>query len=129
LGTAAFARAGDPDPIITPPLYGTWHALMKRVLTNADGTPNLPAETWVHRLNLDPRFRVPAGFGTRVVQDQQEAFMDAAWSQIGKVLEAQRRIRAGQFALRLRIWFDRHLRRRRVGRKDLCSWRLSTSAS
>jgi hypothetical protein len=105
-----YARAGDPDPVITPPLYGTWHALTKRVLTNADGTPMLPAETWVHRLNLDPRFRVPAGFGTRVVQDQQEAFMDAAWSQIGKVLEAQRRIRAGQFALHVSdIWFDRHL--------------------
>ena len=105
-----YARAGDPDPIITPPLYGTWHAMMKRVLTNADGTPILPAENWVHRLNLDPRFRVPAGFGTRVIQDQQEVFMDAAWEQIGRVLDVQRRIRFGQFALQVsQIWFDRHL--------------------
>jgi len=105
-----YQRAGDPDPIITPPLYGTWHALMKRVLINADGTPILPADNWVHRLNLDPRFRVAAGFGTRVIQDQQEAFMDAAWEQIGKVLEAQRRVRQGQFGwLVSDVWFDRHL--------------------
>ncbi len=105
-----FTRLGDPDPIIAPPLYGRWHALMSRVLSNADGTPIVPAGNWVHRLNLDPRYRVPAGFGTRVIQDQQEAFMDAAWSQIGQVLEAQRRVRAGQFALQVsQIWFDRHL--------------------
>lgn len=105
-----YARAGDPDPVITPPLYGTWHAMMKRVLTSADGSPITPAENWVHRLNLDPRFRVAAGFGTRVIQDQQETFMDAAWEQVGKVLDAQRRIRFGQFALQVSsIWFDRHL--------------------
>ena len=94
-----YQAAGDPDPIITPPLYGTWHALTKRVLTERDGTPIAPNDNWVHRLNLDPRFRVAAGIGTRVIQDQQEKFMDAAWEQIGKVLEAQRRIRLGQFGL------------------------------
>ena len=102
--------ADHPDPIITAPLYGTWHALMKRVLTNRDGTAITPAENWVHRLNLDPRFRVAAGFGTRVIQDNQEKYMDAAWEQIGRVLDAQRRIRFGQFALLVSdIWFDRHL--------------------
>ena len=30
------------------------------------------ADNWVHELNLDPRFRVPAGFGTKVVQNEQE---------------------------------------------------------
>lgn len=105
-----YQAAGDPDPIITPPLYGTWHALMKRVLTNRDGTAITPTENWVHRLNLDPRFRVAAGIGTRVIQDNQEKYMDAAWEQIGKVLEAQRRIRLGQFGLLVsNIWYDRHL--------------------
>ena len=62
----------------------------------------------MHRLNLDPRFRVAAGIGTRVVQDQQEKYMDAAWEQIGEVLEAQRRIRLGQFGLQVSdIWYDR----------------------
>jgi len=83
---------------------------MKRVLTNRDATPIVPAENWVHRLNLDPRFRVAAGFGTRVIQDNQEKYMDAAWEQIGRVLEMQRRIRLGQFGLLVSdIWFDRHL--------------------
>jgi hypothetical protein len=105
-----YQAAGEPDPIVAPPLYGTWHALTKRVLTERDGSPISPNDNWVHRLNLDPRFRVPAGFGTRVIQDQQEKFMDAAWEQIGNVLEARRRIRFGQFGLLTSlVWYDRHL--------------------
>jgi hypothetical protein len=106
----AYQATGDPDPIITPPLYGTWHALTKRVLTERDGTPITPADNWIHRMNLDPRFRVAAGIGTRVIQDQQEKFMDAAWEQIGKVLEAQRKIWLGQFGwLVSDIWYERHI--------------------
>ncbi|TCO42567.1 hypothetical protein EV646_113189 [Kribbella antiqua] len=105
-----YQLAGDPDPIITPPLYGTWHALTKRVLTEHDGTPITPNDNWIHRLNLDPRFRAAAGIGTKVIQDQQEKFMDAAWEQIGKVLEAQRRIWLGQFGLLVSdVWYDAHL--------------------
>ncbi|MBA3638993.1 MAG: hypothetical protein H0W53_06875 [Acidobacteria bacterium] len=52
-----------------------------------------------------------AGFGTRVVQDQQEKYMDAAWEQIGRVLEANKRIRLGQFGKEVSfVWHDRHLR-------------------
>ncbi|MEU1268501.1 hypothetical protein [Streptomyces sp. NPDC005799] len=102
--------SGEPDPIITPPLYGTWHAMTKRVLDHRDGTPITPADSWVQRLNLDPRFRAAAGIGTRVIQDQQEKLMDAAWEQIGKVLEAQRRIWLGQFGLLVSgVWYERHL--------------------
>lgn len=105
-----YAREGEPDPIIAPPLYGTWHALTNRVLTDKNGNPILPAENWIHRLNLDPRFRAAAGIGTRVIQDQQEKLMDAAWEQIGKVLEAQRKIWAGQFGLLVSgVWYDAHL--------------------
>ena len=45
----------------------------------------------MHELNLDPRFRVAAGFGTGVVQKNQEDYMEAAWQQVGDVLEANRR--------------------------------------
>ena len=101
----------DPDPLVTAPLYGTWHALTRRLLEDRDGTPLSPNDNWVHELNLDPRFRVAAGFGTRVVQDQQEKFMDAAWEQIGRVLDANRRIRLGQIAREVSfVWHDRHLR-------------------
>jgi hypothetical protein len=91
----ASGAATDPDPMVTPPLYGQWHAQTSRLLEA--GTPGLHGN-WVHELNLDPRFRVPAGFGTAVVQDNQEAYVAAAWNQIGAVLEANRRIRFGQLA-------------------------------
>lgn len=87
--------AGDPDPVITPPLYGQWHAQTSRLL---EATTPPTSDNWVHELNLDPRFRVPAGFGTAVVQDHQEEYMTAAWNQIGDVLEANRRIRFGHLA-------------------------------
>jgi hypothetical protein len=87
--------AGGPDPIITPPLYGRWHAQTSRLL---EVTTPPTRDNWVHELNLDPRFRVPAGFGTSVVQDHQEEYMAAAWRQIGAVLDANRRIRFGHLA-------------------------------
>jgi hypothetical protein len=90
--------AQDPDPLVTPPLYGRWHALTSRLLTNADGTPASPDDNWVHELNLDPRFRVAAGFGARVVREHQEEFVNAAWQQLGDVLAANKRIRAAQAA-------------------------------
>jgi hypothetical protein len=80
----------EVDPIITPPLYGRWHALTSRLGTTE--------RNWVHRLNLDPRFRVAAGLGTRVIQQRQEEFMAAAWAQVGDVLAANAKIRAAQLA-------------------------------
>ena len=101
----------DPDPLITPPLYGRWHSLTQRLLVDRDGNTVTPNDNWVHELNLDPRFRVPAGFGTAVVQDKQEEFMNAAWEQVGEVLEANRRIRMAQFAKEVSwIWHERHLK-------------------
>ncbi|MGW4382492.1 hypothetical protein [Kitasatospora sp. NPDC004531] len=88
------------DPVITPPLYGRWHALTAHLLVDDAGQP-LPApanRNWVHRLNLDPRFRVAANFGTKVVQARQDEFMDAAWAQLGDVLQANARIRQAQLA-------------------------------
>jgi hypothetical protein len=104
------ALENDPDPLITPPLYGTWHALTKRLLRDRDGDLISPNDNWVHELNLDPRHRVAAGFGTRVVQEQQEKYMDHAWGQVGQVLEANRRIRFAQLAKAVSsIWYERHL--------------------
>jgi hypothetical protein len=105
------AVKNDPDPLITPPLYGRWHAMVRRLLNDNDGTPISTSRNWVCELNLDPRFRVPAGFGTRVVQEKQEEYMNSAWEQIGEVLEANRRIRAAQLAKAASfIWYDRHLK-------------------
>jgi hypothetical protein len=109
-GTGMPGVDDDPDPLVTPPLYGTWHALTKRLLADRAGTPLPNRQNWVHQLNLDPRHRVAAGFGTRVVQQGQEQYMDAAWEQVGAVLEANRRIRLGQFARQVsKVWYDAHL--------------------
>jgi hypothetical protein len=100
----------DPDPLVTAPLYGRWHALTQRLLLDRDGNPLTPDDNWVHHLNLDPRHRVAAGFGTSVVQGAQEEYMDAAWRQIGDVLAANARIRAAQLAREAaHIWYERHL--------------------
>jgi hypothetical protein len=98
------------DPLITAPLYGRWHSLTRRLLLDRDGGSVDPHDNWVHELNLDPRFRVAAGFGTRVTQTYQEDYMNAAWEQIGDVLAANRRIRGAQLAKEVSwIWYERHL--------------------
>ncbi|MGH3997067.1 MAG: hypothetical protein ACRDTJ_06350, partial [Pseudonocardiaceae bacterium] len=87
------------DPIITPPLYGRWPARTSRLFTDRDSTSLVPdpePPNWIHKLNLDPRYRVAANFGTQIVQARQEEFMAAAWAQVGDVLAANARIRAGQ---------------------------------
>ncbi len=100
----------DRDPLITSPLYGRWHALTQRLLTNRDGTPAPNPTNWVHRLNLDPRFRVPANFGTEVVEANAEDYMNYAWEQIGDVLNANQKIRRLHFAIAASSrMFDRHL--------------------
>ncbi|NJN26168.1 MAG: hypothetical protein HC819_09415, partial [Cyclobacteriaceae bacterium] len=101
----------DPDPLITAPIYGRWHALTKRLLKKQDGT-DMPNNTnWLHDLNLDPRFRVAAGFGTRIVQANQENYMNAAWKQIGDVLEANRKMRQAQLAKEASwFWYNKHIK-------------------
>jgi hypothetical protein len=90
--------ANDPDPLITSPLYGRWHALTQRVLFNSDGTTAPNVTNWVHRLNLDPRFRVPANYGVEIVEANAEEYMNYAWQQIGDVLQANQNIRRLHFA-------------------------------
>ena len=92
--------AHSSDPLVTPPLYGRWPALTTRLLTDEQGHEiGAPGNrNWVHRLNLDPRFRIAANLGAQVVQARQEELMAAAWAQVGDVLAANHRIRAAQLA-------------------------------
>ena len=101
-----FAEEGESiydDPIITPPLYGRWHAGRKRV--DAAGQSN-----WVDQLNLDPRHRIAAGLGAEVVRRHQENYMDRAWKQFGELFEVNQLLRQTQFTLEIskRI-FQKHL--------------------
>lgn len=100
----------DADPLITPPIYGRWHAMVERVLEDRAGTPIHNDYNWITELNLDPRYRVPAHFGTRVVQENQEEYMNAAWEQIGDVLKANEKIRYAVFAqASANAWYAKHV--------------------
>ena len=66
---------GSGDPVVAPPLYGSWQAVQQRL--DAD------SPRWLREANLDPRLRAAAGLGTLVVQDQQENLMASAWEQLG----------------------------------------------
>jgi hypothetical protein len=81
----------ESDPLLAPPLYGQWHAARSIV---ARGAP-----PWFDELNLDPRHRSVAAFGTRVVQEHQEALMASAWEQAGDLKRANQRMRQLQLSL------------------------------
>jgi hypothetical protein len=72
------------DPVVCPPIYGENHALTYELDITSNG--------WLHQLNKDPRNRVPAGFGTGVIQKNQEDYVARAWTQVQQILAANRRI-------------------------------------
>ena len=79
-------RPADPDS-----LYGRWYAAKLTVA---------PAATaWLDTLNLEPRYRAIAAFGTQVIQQQQEALMASAWEQAAELREANQRLRRLQLCL------------------------------
>lgn len=83
---------GAGDPIVAPPIHGSWHAGVDRV------KPVAQDAGWVPALNLDPRYRAAAGLGARVVRTHQDKYMRSAWEQIGDVLTINAKIRRGQLA-------------------------------
>ena len=87
----------DKDPIVAPPIYGCWQAGVPKVSVPTSPAPrSLPF--WLDELNLDPRTRVTAGMGTRVIQDQQEQLMASAWEQLGDVQKINQRMRQAQLS-------------------------------
>ncbi len=62
---------------------------------------------WFRDLNLEPKHRVVAGLGTRVVQIDQEALMASAWNQVSGVEAANRALRCAQFARYVRASLHR----------------------
>ena len=91
----------DVDPIVTAPIYGEWQALQHRLLVDPDGAPLDPNDNWIHNLNLDPQYRVPGGFGGDVVRKHQEDYMEAAWKQVGDVLQHNQKARVAAAAMHL----------------------------
>ncbi len=83
--------AGESDPVVAPPIYGGWHALLDRV--DPGGMSG-----WVDELNLDPRQRAAGGLGARVVRQRQEDYMKIAWQQVGEIVAANRKAHYLRFA-------------------------------
>ena len=86
------------DPIVTLPFYGQNHARQQK---SDKVLLDVTKDGWLHDLNRDPRNRVPAGFGTLVVQKNQEKLMQRAWQQVQKVYEANRILHGFQFTLQI----------------------------
>lgn len=91
----------DSDPYVSTPYYGMYHAMRKDPVN--PGKKEAPlfdpdSQNWYNDLNRDPRTRVPAGFGVRVMQDNQERFMDKAWKQLENVIEANKKMHLVKFS-------------------------------
>ena len=92
-------------PIVAPPIYGSTYPPKERVEVSA--TP----QHWVNDLNLDPRDRIAASFGVRIVQEDQEHLMASAWQQVDAIEKENEARRRKQLAATTRqsTWV-RHVR-------------------
>jgi hypothetical protein len=96
------------DPILTPPVFGKWHAGVAR-LFDARNDADL---AWLRELNLDPRNRAAAGLGVEVIQRRQDELVERAWQQVGEVERANRRLRHAELAAAAsEAVFDKHFAR------------------
>ncbi|MEF8974843.1 MAG: hypothetical protein V5A21_01265 [Halapricum sp.] len=87
---------------VGPPLYGQWHVGIPEL----EPEPQMDTEAyyypkWFNTLNSDPRNRIAAGYGTQVIQDEQERLMASAWEQFGDLDLANRYLRRVQLAERI----------------------------
>ena len=93
------------DPIVAPPIYGSTYPPKDRVDVSA--TP----QHWINDLNLDPRDRIAASLGVRIVQEDQEHLMASAWQQVDAIEKENEKRRRKQLAATTRqsTWV-RHVR-------------------
>ncbi len=97
------AHPNADDPRVVPPIYGRWHAGVAKVDRTQSG--------WLNELNLDPRNRIPGGFGSEVVQTKRTTLLASAWQQVAGVIEANRLLRQAQLARATMVQlYNNHLR-------------------
>jgi hypothetical protein len=91
------------DPIIVPPLYGSFYRGAPIPGTPAATpvalSPAAPISDWYNQLNLNPAWRVAAGQGTAVVQQDQEKYMDRAWDQVRLHYDTLRLVKRWDYSL------------------------------
>lgn len=78
------------QPLLAPPRYGG-------VQAGRTAIDPAPDDDWYAQLNLDPTGRLAAAYGTRVVQDQQELLMTAAWEQAAELRRVNDLLRHAEF--------------------------------
>lgn len=101
----ALIQPETQDPLVAPPIYGATYALRELVEVGAS-VPH-----WLNDLNLDPRDRIAASFGTRIVQEDQEHLMASAWKQVDDIEKANAIRRRKQLASTTRdVTWVRHVR-------------------
>jgi hypothetical protein len=108
LNAPAEADGGAGDPLLVPPLHAQFYA--------ADDTLSEPTTaggsnpTWFFELNSDPRNRVGAGLGTKVIQREQQALLASGWDQVAEVRSINDSLRVLQLSRGLlnRI-YERHV--------------------
>ena len=99
-------NADGEEAELIPPLYAQWYAADNR-LTQPDPPGSNPR--WFFDLNSDPRNRVAAALGTKVIQREQQALLAGGWDQVGEVRSINDQSRVLQLGRGLlgRIW-ERH---------------------
>jgi len=90
------------DPIVSVPLYGKNHSKKSKTEKILFDINN---DKWIHDLNKDPRTRVASGFGTLVIQKNQENYMKKAWAQVEKVLEANKKVKDTKFFINVALMY------------------------
>jgi hypothetical protein len=105
-------HAEDDDPRLIPPLYGQWYAAKDQLTGPASSNP-----LWFRDVNTDPRNRVAAALGTKVIQREQQALLASGWDQVEEIRTANDLLRVLQLASGLLgRMFERHFTTQSVQR-------------
>lgn len=81
------------DPILTAPVYGKWYIKeSRRPLVTTENS-----DQWYEQINLRPSNRAAAGLGAKVIRENQEVLMEAAWKRIQDVVELNDQLSHARF--------------------------------
>jgi len=83
----------DEDPLISIPVYGRYFQKTNTIELPRSNGKWEGEQKWINETNLDRRYRIPAAFGTNIVQENQEEYMQECWEQAGEIREANENLR------------------------------------
>jgi hypothetical protein len=99
----------DEDPLVTFPVYGRYFRQTDAII-NDESLWAGDSNPWIHKANLLLKNRVVCGFGTKVVQINQDKYAEECWRQVGDIRLANERLRLTNASFRLNErLFKKHL--------------------